>query len=109
MADPALYFLPWVRSGLVSLAKNAPSQNFVSLNVAVTVNGTAAVPVAARLFGPGQVTGIDPRAIVRMEPRPNTVAFEPNYFPAVEFATPDFPWAFSPAVPSGAATVVNGP
>jgi hypothetical protein len=103
MADPALYFLPWVRSGLVSLARTAPSQNFVSLNVAVTVNSTAAAPVAARLFGPGQVTGIDPRAIVRMEPRPNTVAFEPNYFPAVEFATPDFPWVFSPTVPSGAA------
>lgn len=103
MADPALYFLPWVRSGLVSLAQNPPTQNFVSLNIAVTVNSTAAAPVAVRLFGPGQVTGIDPRLIIRLEPRPDSMGFEPNYFPAVEFATADFPWVFSPTVPSGAA------
>ena len=101
---PAAYgFLPWVRSGLASLAKNQPAQNFVSVQVGFTVNTTATTPVAVRLFGPGQVTGIDPRAITRMEPAPGSVSFEPNYFPAVEFATADFPWIFSPALPSGAA------
>ena len=104
MADAAVYgFLPWVRTGLASMAKTAPTQNFVNLGVSLTVNTTAAPPVSVRLFGPGQVTGIDPRAIVRMEPKPGAVSFEPNYFPAVEFATPDFPWMFSPAVPNGAA------
>jgi hypothetical protein len=102
MADPAAYgFLPWVRSGLASMAQTAPSQNFVTLQVAVAVNTTAAAAVTVRLFGPGQVTGVDPRAISRMEPRSNTANFEPNYFPLVEFATPDFPWVFSPAVASG--------
>lgn len=104
MADTAVYgFLPWVRTGLASMATTAPTQNFVNLNVSLAVNATAAPPVTVRLFGPGQVTGIDPRAIVRMEPQPGTTSFEPNYFPAVEFATPDFPWMFSPAVPNGAA------
>ena len=104
MADTAVYgFLPWVRTGLASMATTPPTQNFVNLEVSLTVNTTAAPPVSVRLFGPGQVTGIDPRAIVRMEPKPGTVSFEPNYFPAVEFATPDFPWMFSPAVPNGAA------
>ncbi len=104
MADTAVYgFLPWVRTGLASLATTTPTQNFVNLDVALTVNTTAAPPVSVRLFGPGQVTGIDPRAIVRMEPKPGAVSFEPNYFPAVEFATPDFPWMFSPAVPNAAA------
>jgi hypothetical protein len=104
VADAAVYgFLPWVRTGLASMAKTAPTQNFVNLGVSLTVNTTPAPPVSVRLFGPGQVTGIDPRAIVRMEPRPGAVSFEPNYFPAVEFATPDFPWMFSPAVPNGAA------
>src|SRR5207237_7400012 len=34
---------------------------------------------------------------------PNTSTFEVNYFAAVEFATPDFPWLFTPALPSGAS------
>ena len=93
MADTAVYgFVPWVRSGLASLAQAAPATNFVTLNVALTVNATAAPAVAVRLHGPGQVTGIDPRAISRMEPRPGAVSFEPNYFPLIEFVTPDFPW-----------------
>jgi hypothetical protein len=104
MADAAVYgFLPWVRIGLASMAKTAPTQNFVSLQVGLTVNTKAAPSVAVRLFGPGQVTGIDPRAITRREPQPYSTSFEPNYFPAVEFATPDFPWMFSPSVPSGGA------
>ena len=104
MADTAVHgFLPYVRTGLAAMAKTAPTGNFVSLEVALTVNTTAAQPVTMRLFGPGQVTGIDPRAITRMEPWPDSTSFEPNYLPAVEFATPDFPWMFSPAVPNGAA------
>ena len=104
MSGSAAYgFLPWVRSGLASLAKTPPTHNFVSLQVALAVNTTATTPVTVRLHGPGQITGIDPRAITRMEPTPGTVSFEPNYFPLVEFATPDFPWTFSPAVPLGAA------
>src|ERR1700729_544077 len=102
MADLAVYgFFPWVRAGLASIAKETPTQNFVSLQVALSVNSTAAPAVGVRLFGPGQVTGIDPRAITRMEPRPYASSFEPNYFAAIEFATPDFPWTFSPAVPAG--------
>jgi hypothetical protein len=109
MTDPAAYgFLPWVRSGLASLAKTQPAQNFVSVQIGLTVNTTATTPVAVRLYGPGQVTGIDPRAVIRMEPAPGSVSFEPNYFPAVKFATPDFPWTFSPAVPSGGALCGHG-
>jgi hypothetical protein len=103
MTDAAYGFLPWVRGGLAALAKTQPTQNFVSLQVGLAVNTTATNPVTVRLYGPGQVTGIDPRAITRMEPAPGSVSFEPNYFPAVEFATPDFPWMFSPAVPAGGA------
>lgn len=104
MTDPATYgFLPWVRRGIAALAKTQPNHSYVSLQVGLTVNTTATTPVTVRLHGPGQVTGIDPRAITRMEPTPGTMSFEPNYFPCVEFATPDFPWTFSPAVPSGAA------
>ena len=50
-----------------------------------------------RLYGPGDVTGIDPRQVVRTEPSHLATAFEPNYFPAIEFDRPDFPWLFTPA------------
>jgi hypothetical protein len=32
-----------------------------------------------------------------MDPRPGTADFEPNYFVAIEFDRPDFPWLFTPA------------
>ena len=52
--------------------------------------------VDLRLYGPGDVTGIDDRQVVRVEPEPGTTTFPPNYFPLVEFARPDLPWLFSP-------------
>ena len=49
------------------------------------------------LRGPADVVGIDPHEIVRVDPKPNTTDFEPNYFPGIEFDRPDFPWLFTPA------------
>ena len=45
--------------------------------------------------------GIDPRMVIRTEPRQSTVNFEPNYLCGIEFDTPDFPWLFTPASPNG--------
>jgi hypothetical protein len=53
------------------------------------------------VYGPGDVLGIDTSQIVRIEPRQNATDVESNYFPAIEFDAPDFPWLFTPAV-SGA-------
>ena len=50
-----------------------------------------------RLYGPGDITGIDPQQVIRTEPRHLATDFEPNYFPAIEFDRPDFPWLFTPA------------
>jgi hypothetical protein len=103
MTDLANYgFVSWVRRGLASLGRPAAGANYLGAQVALTVNTTPADSVGVRLHGPGQVTSIDPRAIVRTEPLANTTSFEPNYFPAVEFATADFPWLFSPVAASGA-------
>jgi hypothetical protein len=54
-----------------------------------------------QLFGPGDVVGIDPRMVIRTEPRQSTANFEPNYLSGIEFDTPDFPWLFTPAAPKG--------
>jgi hypothetical protein len=95
-------FLPWVRQGAAA-AINRPDtlgpnmRGAVDITATVTMNETDGVPVPVRLRGPADVVGIDANEIVRMDPKPNTADFEPNYFPAVEFDRPDFPWLFTPA------------
>lgn len=104
MADAANHiFLPWVQPGV---AANIPDQAterlaadqlaLVTLPLTLVVNSDE-VKKDIRLYGPGDVTGIDPQQVVRIEPRHRTTDFEPNYFPAVEFDRPDFPWLFTPA------------
>jgi hypothetical protein len=95
-------FLPWVRQGAAASINKSDTLDTdmpgaVDLTAAVTINETDGVPVSVRLRGPADVVGIDANEIVRMDPRPDTADFEPNYFPAVEFDRPDFPWLFTPA------------
>src|SRR5262245_17404199 len=95
-------FLPWVRQGAAAgiqapdgLNENQPG--IVSVPVRVRVNTTPDIERQMRLYGPGDVTGIDSQQVVRTEPRHLATDFEPNYFPAIEFDRPDFPWLFTPA------------
>ena len=60
-----------------------------------------AVSQTVLLYGPGDVTGIDPRHIVRTDPPDGTLNYEPNYLAGIEFEHPDFIWLFTPAAPSG--------
>ena len=110
-------FLAWSRQGLVATLTNP--DNFGTLPVrassvaALTVTALPAKtgaatpvsdqvpPVTVQTFGPGDVIGIDPRHVVRTEPRDSTTNVEPNYLAAIEFDTPDFPWLFTPAGPAG--------
>jgi hypothetical protein len=96
-------FLPWVQPGLAenipdrATERLSPGQKaIVSLPVKLVVN-TSVVEKIVRLYGPGDVIGIDRQQIVRIEPKRHTTDFEPNYFPAIEFDRPDFPWLFTPA------------
>ena len=54
-----------------------------------------------RLLGPGDITSLDARAVIRTDPRDGADAFEPNYLAMVELALPDLPWMFTPAAPAG--------
>lgn len=99
--SPKLIFLPWVRQGAaagIQAADTLASQpGRVELPIKLRVNNADEISLQARLYGPGDVTGIDPQQIVRVEPRPGATDFEPNYFPLVEFDRPDFLWLFTPA------------
>ena len=104
MADPAAnyVFLPWVRQGAaagIQTTDMTPHQAaVVSVTVKLRINNTPPdVQRQVRLFGPGDIIGIDPQQVIRTEPRHLSTDFEPNYFPAIEFDRPDFPWLFTPA------------
>lgn len=53
------------------------------------------------MYGPGRVSGLDQRQIVRREPKPQSDEFPPNYVPLVEFDTMDLPWLLSPTKADG--------
>jgi len=94
-------FLPWVRQGAAAGIEtpdmSLKQAGVVSVRVGLRINGTDDIVRQVRLYGPGDVTGIDPQQVVRTEPRHLSMGFEPNYFPAIEFDRPDFPWLFTPA------------
>ncbi|RSM72291.1 hypothetical protein DMB66_06825 [Actinoplanes sp. ATCC 53533] len=107
MTAGAYSFLPWLRRGIATRI-NAPAA--AATRAAVTVKlsvrgagiggGVVALPVEheVAVYGPGDVVGVDPRAIVRTDPHHWITNFDPNYLPAIEFYDEDFPWRYSPAV-----------
>ncbi|MGC4089046.1 MAG: hypothetical protein QM756_14315 [Polyangiaceae bacterium] len=112
MTGTALTFLPWVRRGATGLVKTVdpvvPATSAdeidarVELDVSIGLSGgsSSAGGVATtklRLYGPGEVRGLDPKLVIRTEPPAGTPNFESNYFPFVEFDAPDLPWMFTPA------------
>jgi hypothetical protein len=104
----AYSFLPWLRRGIAAGITAAPAAAArASVSVTLRLAGTAVsgggtltqdVTRDVALYGPGDVIGVDPRAIVRTDPRDQITNFEPNFLPFIEFADEDFPWRYSPDV-----------
>jgi hypothetical protein len=102
----AYSFLPWLRAGITTQLDSDPgtaSRASVPVNLLVTGEGldgrAISTPVnrTVQLYGPGDVIGVDTRAISRTEPRPGTTAMEPNFLAHIEFSDEDFVWRYSPA------------
>lgn len=98
----SLRFLPWVKSGLATsvttrddLSESLSAQSVFPVNF--KVNNKQSINVDLALYGPGHITAIDIKEIVRTDPHHGAVNFEPNYFPIIEFRRADFPWLFTPA------------
>jgi len=116
MSTIATYsFLPWMRQGLAGQITAADGDATVraraGVQVHLRVTGEAAAGGAlpgvdiertVQLYGPGDVVGIDTRAIVRCDPRDWITNAEPNYLAHVEFYDEDLPWRYTPAAPDGA-------
>jgi hypothetical protein len=101
MANTTYRFLPWARRGLADRVIDPDTNGTLPARAKVGVGLTiSAIPEARydlSLYGPGDVLGVDPRLIIRTDPRPASTDVEPNYFPLIEFDPPDFPWLFTPA------------
>ncbi|HEX3250162.1 MAG TPA: hypothetical protein VHS05_12095 [Pyrinomonadaceae bacterium] len=96
-------FLPWLRTGIAAEIPQEdnlgiPSDALERASVKVDlVVGAEPISKTAQLLGPGDVLGINPRAIVKTEPRDGVTDFEANYLSYIEFYEEDFPWRFTPA------------
>ncbi len=100
------YFIPCLRRGLMTYLQQPASGSRAVINARINVasnftaaddSGLASMPLD--IFGPGDVNGFDRRIVVRTEPKNNVGDFEPNYFPFIEFAEPDFVWRFTANIP----------
>lgn len=109
MTDSFYHFISTARSGLAAAIDKdvANGKKRAQINVAIDVerhsvitgeweNDPFPIEQPIQLYGPGDIVGFDDRVIVRTDPKPDTGNFEPNYFPAIEFADVDFVWRFSP-------------
>ncbi|HEX3130341.1 MAG TPA: hypothetical protein VH394_23595 [Thermoanaerobaculia bacterium] len=108
-------FLPWLRQGLANQITSPDPNPAAALRAEVQVQlelradkvggGTQPPEIVSRnvaLFGPGDIQGIEQRAVFRTDPRHWITNFEPNYLPQIEFYDEDFPWRYTPAAPAGA-------
>ncbi|MFL5897128.1 MAG: hypothetical protein ACJ76D_01485 [Solirubrobacterales bacterium] len=111
---PTYSFLPWYRRGIANTIATADKDDKVAArattHVELELSGT---PVAGgealtdevkqdiALYGPGDLVGIEERAILRTEPRNWITNFESNYLAAVDFYDEDFLWRYTPAAPDG--------
>ena len=103
-------FLPYLRTGLANKTQQADQDAAIKLratfHLKLTLEGKAVegggtltepVPKDVELYGPGDVVGIDPRAIIKNEPRNWITNFEANYLPYIDFYDEDFPWRYTPS------------
>jgi hypothetical protein len=112
-------FLPWLRHGIANSVRGADldrtnTRERVRVAVELQLTGEKVggggslpprtIPKDVEIFGPGDVVGLDARAIVRVEPREQVTAYEPNYMPHVEFYDEDLPWRYTPAEPDATRT-----
>jgi hypothetical protein len=101
MSDSAAFtFLPYLRRGAAALidSLNAPVDPRVVLNATLEIaqEGGATVSQRLELYGSGEITGFDARAITRTWPGRDVKDAETNSFAHIEFDQADLPWRFTP-------------
>ncbi|TWV93605.1 hypothetical protein [Chitinophaga pinensis] len=97
-------FLPYLRQGLANgLQSSGGARGTFTVDLKVRGDSTTA-PVEQKkveIYGPGDIVGIDPRAIVKTDPHPWITNFEPNYLAYIDFYSEDYPWRYTPVQATG--------
>ncbi|MEM7372560.1 MAG: hypothetical protein AAF587_28325 [Bacteroidota bacterium] len=101
-------FLPWLRQGIANQMTSPPeNESRARIEVKLSAQGhkiegeqetiaDVVPPRTIEIYGPGDIVGIDQKAIFKVEPRNWITNFEPNYLPYIEFYDEDFPWRYTP-------------
>jgi hypothetical protein len=104
MTDAAYTFLSSMRQGAArlidqadTLAESMPGRSSMLVQLTLNNDANAQAGTKATLYGPGDAQGIDQRLVSGLQPLHLTPDFEPNYFPAIEFSSPELPWMLTPA------------
>jgi hypothetical protein len=111
---PSYSFLPWLRTGIAGTITTADGDTGVktraTVNVSLQASGasvgggpaiTQNISQDIALYGPGDIIGVDAKAVIRTDPHAWITNYEANYLAAVEFYDEDFPWRYTPAAPDG--------
>jgi hypothetical protein len=110
MSKIATYtFLPWLRQGIANqISGQSGIRATIGIDLTITgekiSGGSETKPDIhqdIQIYGPGDIVGIDQKAVIKTEPRNWITNFEPNYLPHIEFYDEDLPWRYSPDTPNG--------
>jgi hypothetical protein len=114
MSQPARFlFLPYLRRGAATLigghaGLSLPTPRVVletRLDIAQNIGGNATLTRPLELYGSGEISGFDARAVTRTWPGRAVKDAETNSFAHIEFDQPDLPWRFTPYQARGAGFV----
>lgn len=102
-------FLSYLRIGLANRIEQPDLDSVqlrASFDIGLSIEGqpvsgdtplTQPVTRPMQLYGPGDIVGIESRAIFKTEPLNWITNFESNYLPYIDFYEEDFPWRYTPA------------
>jgi hypothetical protein len=96
-------YFSWLRRGISTeiIRKDdgtGPQQPRAQVPIGVEFNAAPPmVQTQLELYGPGEITGFDQRAVIRTSPARDVFNAETNFFPMIEFDQPDLPWRYTPA------------
>lgn len=98
MTQASFAFLASLQRGAVTLtSQSIPTGPRVRLSMNLGFNAGQQTAVRdLELHGPGEVTGIDPRAVIREWPTRGLGDAAPNDMALVEFDQADLPWRYTP-------------
>jgi hypothetical protein len=102
MTDAESAYLPWLRRGIATAITrregDAGTVPRAKVSIAISLNeGSFTAKSDLTLLGSGDVTGLDPRSVIRVWPRAGVYDAASNFLPLLELDQADLPWRYTPA------------